>query len=127
MRNILIKTMGALLCVVVTGCYASKTNMSRDIAVADIVNVNNSDGVNIEEALIIAKYYLLTTLDEPCHSIAGNYNIGNPIYTNKTYKNDYDVIMFEKLGLNFIGDTSLYVNVNYKTGEAICGGTKMQK
>lgn len=94
---------------------------------ADIINVNYDDGINYDEALIIAKNYLLTTQDEPCRSLANKYNIGDPVYTNTIYKNDYDVIRFDKLGFNIIGNAPLYVNVNYKTGEAVCGGTKAQK
>jgi len=109
------------------GFYIFKRDVLLDELQKDMTTINYSDGISDLEAKYISQYYLLTTNEEPCESLAKAYDIGTPyrkLVKNETANTEHYYIGFLKYGWFVVKPNApwLRVLVDAKTGKITCIG-----
>lgn len=109
------------------GIYIFKRDVSLDELKKQMETINYSDGISDLEAKYISQYYLLTTNEEPCKSLAKDYDIGTPyrkLVKNTSTNTEHYYMGFLKYGWFVVkpGAPWLRVLVDAKTGKVTCIG-----
>lgn len=118
-----------LALVILSGCgfYIFKRDVSLDELKKEMSTINYSDGISDLEAKYISQYFLLTTNEEPCKSLAKVYDIGTPyrkLVKNESTNTEHYYMGFLKYGWFVVKPNApwLRVLVDAKTGKVTCIG-----
>lgn len=109
------------------GYYIFKRDVNLDELKKEMSTINYSDGIDDLEAKSISQYYLMTTNEEPCKSLAKIYDVGTPyrkLVKNETANTEHYYMGFLKYGWFVLKPDAPWLRllIDTKTGKVTCIG-----